>query len=157
MKLTEAKALLVELLKKHKLLEKGWGFKFDSAKRRFGCCNYRKRLIQLSEPLVLLNSTEQVTDTILHEIAHALTGPGIGHSFAWKTICTSIGANPSRCYDSNEVLAPPAKYVLVCPNCGKKSPRQKRTRKRYACSSCCKKYSGGRFDAKFLLQLKLNK
>jgi predicted SprT family Zn-dependent metalloprotease len=41
--------------------------------------------IGLSRLLVEVNDVIQVTDTILHEIAHALT-LGDGHGYAWKRV-----------------------------------------------------------------------
>ena len=42
-------------------------------------------------------SLRQVTDTILHEIAHALAGPGAGHGPAWKATASRLGATPKSC------------------------------------------------------------
>ena len=44
-----------------------------------------------------LSSLDQVRDTILHEIAHALVGPGHGHDAVWKRKCREVGARPERC------------------------------------------------------------
>lgn len=79
----------------------GWSFRFDHARRRFGSCRYRERVITLSRPLVLLNGVDEVRDTILHEIAHALT-PGDGHGGKWKSACRRIGARPVRCYTDSD-------------------------------------------------------
>jgi hypothetical protein len=43
------------------------------------------------------NGAEEIVDTILHEIAHALVGPRHGHDTVWKAKCTDIGARPERC------------------------------------------------------------
>ena len=37
---------------------------------------------------------DEVRDTILHEIAHALVGPGHGHDAVWKAKCVEVGAKP---------------------------------------------------------------
>ena len=97
----------------------GWRFRFDHARRRFGSCRYRQKLITLSRPLTILNPEEQVRDTLLHEIAHALT-PGDGHGARWKRKCREIGARPQRCYTDASVLSPPrrpAPYQYGCPAC----------------------------------------
>jgi SprT-like family len=99
MDLMEARALALELMKEHGL--EFWYFEFDNAKRRFGICRYNRRTIGLSRNLVLLSNKEQVKDTILHEIAHALVGPGYGHSWVWKRMALEIGCDGNRCYDSN--------------------------------------------------------
>jgi len=67
-----ARILAVTLMQQHGLV--GWTFKFDHARRRFGCCNFTRRTISLSRPLTFLNDDAEVRDTILHEIAHALAG-----------------------------------------------------------------------------------
>lgn len=103
-----------KLMDHHGLLD--WKFEFDRAKRRFGLCSYRRKTISLSAPLVLLNSQEETTDTILHEIAHAISFIKYGHrghGRIWKSVCVQIGARPQRCYSSKEVSQPSPKYLLV--------------------------------------------
>jgi predicted SprT family Zn-dependent metalloprotease len=114
-----AKHLANHLLNVHGLTQKGWKFNFDSAKKRFGVCCHGPKTIGLSLPLTKLNTEEQVKDTILHEIAHALVGPQHGHDNVWKRKCIEIGAKPERCYSSSEVTQPKMKYVATCGACGK--------------------------------------
>nr|WP_257908483.1 SprT-like domain-containing protein [Janibacter limosus] len=52
-----------------------WRLVVDRAKKRAGVCRAAERTIGLSGPLTALHSPEQVRDTVLHEIAHALVGP----------------------------------------------------------------------------------
>ncbi len=110
-----------ELLAKELINEflpyRGWNFQFDNAKRRFGQCRFSKRTISLSKPLTIANDEAQVRDTILHEIAHALAGASAGHGPIWKNMCAFVGANPQRCYTSNEVSSVQAPYALYCPTC----------------------------------------
>jgi len=101
--------------------EKGltdWTFDFDRSVRRFGVCNYRKRLISMSEKLVLLNGFDQVFNTLMHEIAHALVGYHAGHGPVWKEKAQSLGCNGERCYSSEEVVMPTPKYEGTCEKCG---------------------------------------
>ncbi|MGJ8725880.1 MAG: SprT family zinc-dependent metalloprotease [Roseibacillus sp.] len=113
----EALDLLQCKLAEHGLAERGWTGSLDNAERRFGICRPAKREISLSRPLAALNPEEEVLDTILHEIAHALagieTGQNCGHDERWKAICRRIGARPDRCYDGEEVNAPDAPWVLA--------------------------------------------
>ncbi|HEY2587403.1 MAG TPA: SprT-like domain-containing protein [Tepidisphaeraceae bacterium] len=116
----------------------GWSFRFDHAKRRFGSCQHRERTITLSRPLVLLNDVAEVRDTILHEIAHALT-PGDGHGPKWRAACRRVGARPVRCYSDHTVRSParpPAPYRLGCGRCDWWVERRRRTRTRYICRRC---------------------
>jgi hypothetical protein len=86
---------------KHGLEE--WSFAWDNSKSVLVYVNIRLNsgyaptgTIGLSR-LLVVNDVIQVTDTILHEIAHALT-LGDGHGYAWKRKCIEIGAKPERCY-----------------------------------------------------------
>ncbi|HYO07513.1 MAG TPA: SprT-like domain-containing protein, partial [Tepidisphaeraceae bacterium] len=81
MNLYAARLLTRSLMNQHGLSD--WRFDFDHARRRFGSCRPRQKLITLSRHLVFLNEEPEVRDTILHEIAHALT-PGDGHGRRWK-------------------------------------------------------------------------
>ena len=137
MELAQARKLAEDLMRLHKLLPK-WSFKFDRSKVSFGKCYYAKKQISLSQYLVELNEEDEVRDTILHEIAHALT-PGDGHGPLWKAMCVRIGANPARCYDAETVRSParPApKYRLGCQACDWWVDRRKLTRHRYICRRC---------------------
>ena len=125
MKVLEAYDLARKLLQEHGLRQKGWVIDIDNAKRRFGCCNYTKKEISLSKPLIEANDYVQVLDTILHEIAHALT-PGAGHGSEWKKMCVKIGAKPERCYSSEDTTIIAGKYRAVCGGCGKTHTRHKR-------------------------------
>ena len=125
-------------MREHGLLEAGWTFAFDHARRRFGCCNLTRRRITLSRPLTFLNTEAQVRDTILHEIAHALT-PGDNHGPRWRAMCIKLGANPVRCYREHEVISPPrppARYKLGCAACGWWVDRRCRPRQKLLCAKC---------------------
>ncbi len=93
----------------------GWRITLSSRMNRaLGKCFYRTRTIQLSLAHVRLNDAVAVRDTVLHEIAHALT-PGHGHDRVWKAMARKVGAKPVRC-DTTSAL-PPGKWVAVCPSC----------------------------------------
>ena len=119
----EASRLARTLMNDHGL--DTWVFQFDRAKRRFGRCSHDSRTISLSEPLTRLNPEEQVRDTILHEIAHALVGPGAGHGRVWKLKAREVGANPERTY-SDDAVQPTGNWVGTCPTCSKRFNRVKR-------------------------------
>lgn len=146
MDLTDAARIAKGLMIQHGL--KGWQFTFDRATRRFGYCDYRKQRISLSVSLVQLNTNEHVIDTILHEIAHALCGPGNGHNQKWKETAARIGCKPKRCY-TGEVITPQAKYTARCPDCGKTG--QARRRSKVACRFCCQQFNGGYYTEQFRL------
>ncbi len=123
MQLYLAQQLAKNLMLKHNLTS--WTFVFDNSVRRFGQCCYTARTIKLSKHLTALNDEATVKDTILHEIAHALT-PGAHHGWAWKRKCIEIGAKPERCYTSENTVTPKLRYVAECQGCGKEIERQKK-------------------------------
>jgi predicted SprT family Zn-dependent metalloprotease len=142
-------------------IDLGYKFRWDNARRRFGCCNYGQLHISLSKPLCSINLDKihgKVTDTILHEIAHALCIEvygrldGRGHGSNWISIAKQIGCDGKRCYDANLVENPTSKYILICPTCGKESKRYKKPTKSYACGECC----NGVYNAEHKLIIKQN-
>lgn len=145
MNLNDAKLLAERLMTDNGLIPH-WTFRFDRAVRRFGCCYWRKRMITLSRVLTELNAAAEVRDTILHEIAHALVGPGHWHDKAWKAKAAEIGCIGNRCYDNRAVNTPSHKYEAQCLGC-KKMYRTHRRRK-VSCGLC----SGGRFNPSYLLR-----
>lgn len=129
MDLKHASTLASSLLKNHGLFELGWRVRFDNSTRRFGQCRYRDKMISLSMALVQLNDREQVQETILHEIAHALVGPGIGHGPEWQEMCLVVGCKPIRCYNLDEVSTPKGNWCATCPSCGMTDRRLKRPKR----------------------------
>ena len=150
MNLNHARGLAVELIAKHGLTE--WRFRFDNALRRFGCCKHSSKTITLSAKLTELNSETRVTNTILHEIAHALVGVGHGHDLIWKRKAVEIGCNGERCYNPQEVNSPDGKYTAVCPNCKHEHKRFRKKIRRSSCGYC----SGGKFNPEYELKYTKN-
>lgn len=79
-----------------------WTFFWDRARRRLGACWYARRSISLSRHLLGEGGCSgiELRDTILHEIAHALSfthGGERGHGVLWKRWCLFLGARPRRC------------------------------------------------------------
>lgn len=122
----EVLTLAAELMYKFDLYQHGWRFKFDNSVKRFGVCRYRRKIIGISIPLSSINGIDQVKDTILHEIAHAIAGNSAGHGQRWKDVCIAIGAKPERCYDSHSIETPTLRYYAICGGCGKEWQRAKK-------------------------------
>ena len=79
----------------------GWTLAFVEAKRRLGDCHSRHRVIRISRTHALGGSKEQIRDTVLHEIAHAIAGREAGHGPLWKVTARRIGATPrAKAYES---------------------------------------------------------
>jgi len=132
----DAAHLARQLMREHKL--DGWAFTFDRARRRFGSCSPSRKRISLSLPLTTLNDEPQVRDTILHEIAHALT-PGDGHGERWRAACARIGAKPARCFHEHEVAMPvrrEAPYRIGCASCDWWADRRHLRRVKLLCRHC---------------------
>jgi len=136
----------------------GYTFHFDNARQRLGCCSYSNKTISLSKYLCLENLDKvdgKLTDTMLHELAHAFAreihGRGCSHDYRWVRIAQAIGCDGERCYSSEDVNAVTnSKYTNTCPACGNTTPSHKRRRRSYACTPCCNKAGGG-YRAEFKL------
>lgn len=126
----DAETLARGLMEDHGLFETGWSFKWDRALKRFGFCQWSKKVISLSWHLVGMNDESHVRNIILHEIAHALAPKYAHHGPEWKRIAVSVGCTGDTCYDSTVVAMPKAAWVGTCP-CGTEITRQRRTRGLY--------------------------
>ena len=115
--------LAANLLEKYGLTD--WHFNWDNAKRRGGRCEYMYRRITMSRHLVPMWTEEQVYNTLIHEIAHALVGPGFGHGPVWARKMRELGAVPDRCHN-NAVVEP--HLHAVCQTHGVVAKRHRRTR-----------------------------
>lgn len=109
-----------------------WLFEFDRAARRFGACYYGRKKISLSEKLTVLNSEAAVRETLLHEIAHALTPNDRGHGKEWARACWKLGIPANRCFDSS-VETPKGQWRATCIVCGKEHTMHRRPKNRRSC------------------------
>ncbi len=131
--------MALDLMRIHGLLEGAnpYRFSFNHARREFGSCNTRKRLILLSAELTKLNSEDHARDTILHEIAHALV-PDDGHGIEWQRKAIEIGCD-GKARDDDTVIVPQKTYEAVCSFCGA-VPRAYR-KKNALCGNCDSVYN----------------
>jgi len=130
MELNTARSMALAEMSKWGLLPV-WHFEFNNRKRGLGLCKHLDKAICLSTNYVALNSEEAILDTILHEIAHALVGPGKGHKREWKLMCMRVGCQSLSATKSANM--PTARYTLTCPCCGQvfRYHRQSKTIKRF--------------------------
>ena len=89
----KAEVIANRLIREH--LSSEWSFKWNNRKRAFGVCSYRTKTIQLSKPITTHEGEKKITDTILHEIAHAIAGHDAGHGAEWKRVARRLGASPT--------------------------------------------------------------
>lgn len=156
----EAETLCRRLMAEHGVDKLGWVFKWSNGVRQMGCVYFRtvrcrftgrvEKLVQelrLSRNLVRLNGVEEVTDVILHEIAHILAGLSHGHDHVWKAMCRKIGARPEMYCSTDRVATVPHKYHVVCGCCGKTVQKRHKLAKvgyfdRRYCGNCGPKSLG---------------
>ena len=131
MEIKKAEHLARRLMKKHGLAD--WLLRLDNAKRRAGMCKHSTKTISLSVPLVRIRSDDNVRNTILHEIAHALVGPGHGHDYVWRRKAIEIGCDGKRCFTDAKIEG---KWVAICVH-GNRFSRHKRPRKNTTYSCLC--------------------
>lgn len=113
-----------------------WKIRIGTAKNFAGMCDFSRKQITMSLFLANARSRENTVDTILHEIAHALTPKDGGHGKEWKAVASRIGANPSRCFDRKEIDPALAyKYHGRCPTHIERTTRRNR-RAHIKCLKC---------------------
>ena len=114
LRVLEVRRLAAELFARHGLGD--WSFSFNRSKTQLGLCLFGRKVIQLSVHFIARNGDELIRDTLLHEIAHALVGPGHGHDTVWKAKCAEVGARPERlCFDAD---MPDGCWQALCGSCG---------------------------------------
>jgi len=119
-------------------LDDSWSFAFDHAKTRAGLCNYTAKRISVSRHIALRSDDDEVHQTLLHEVAHAIAGPRAGHGAEWKRVAAEIGYVGGRTHDGpvpNE-LAP---WVGTCPN-GHIAYRYRRPTRETSCGKCSRRF-----------------
>jgi predicted SprT family Zn-dependent metalloprotease len=122
----QARALLAH----HQLSQ--WSFQFDTGTRRAGACHFTTQLISLSHEFAKRAPEEEIRDTILHEIAHALVGKEHNHDQVWQTQACRIGCSGQRCH--NVQFAPP-RYIMKCVR-GCWVATAERRRRNLICKQC---------------------
>ena len=141
-----ARQLATSLLAQHGL--SGWRFLLDHGRTRCGACHYATRTISVSRHFVSLNSQAEVENVILHEIAHALVGPGHGHGQRWQQTARAIGARPEA-YAPDDIQMPAAKWQIVCRQCGETLAHRHRRSLKLAQRRCGHCYGELRWQENF--------
>lgn len=121
-----------------------WTFGFDSAKRRFGLCNYSDQHITVSRYLVDIHTLDETMQVVLHEIAHAISGKRAGHGKKWLATAKALGYRAEK-MAGTEIAQETAKFIGVCPN-GHEHFRFRKPTKALSCAVC-----SSRYDKRFLI------
>jgi len=129
---TEQRMHMLSIMRHHGL--HSWSLRITRSKATLGQCRYALKQIDVSK----YQPDGCYMDTLLHEIAHALT-PHHGHDEVWKAKCIEIGAVPVECAQGTHRTH--HLYAYSCSHCGaevKKSFGKLRKPEKYW-SRCCYK------------------
>lgn len=136
------------LMEEHGLTDIGWRIDFNNAKSTAGTCDYSKKTIFLSRFYLKHNDVSTTWNTITHEVAHALVGPGHGHGRVWRTQHIRLGGSGDRTLSlegkAKEEYIRSSKWTGTCP----KNPEHTFARNRLtqtarsgSCSRCSSTFS----------------
>jgi len=149
MNITEARRLYTDLKNGYGLND--WKVEFNNNVSRAGVCNYDKKTLFISKKILSHASDEQIKNTMLHEIAHALEYEKTGtsnHGWRFQNICHDIGCKVG--YGSemerDELFGTKYdKWTYTCQGCGQTfgTSRKMTTLARTKCARC-----HGRFTEK---------
>lgn len=132
MNVTEALWLYRELADKHGLEE--WTIQLDKrASTRAGVCRYRSKTLGLSKWFIEQAPVAEIRNVILHEIAHALVGPGKGHGPIWKAKAREIGCTGDRCHTVENKARKPRPHWAASCSCGGPHVRSNKPRGTWRC------------------------
>ena len=101
-----------------------WSATFDLAAGRAGICYFREKLICLAVSYCMTAPEEELIDTVLHEVAHALVGAEHNHDRVWKLAAMRIGCTADRC---TAVTHTASKWIGRC-KCARPILRKRLTR-----------------------------
>ena len=126
MDLSKAEMMAKDLIKHHNI---GYTFGWINTRRVLGRCYYYRKHIALSRKTTPYQTEDQVLDTILHEIAHALAfkAGGRHHDNIWKGFSNQLGAIPTR-IQPGEHKPMLSTYIGKCLTCGHEWNVNKRIR-----------------------------
>lgn len=141
-KIEMAKSVAEKLLAKHGLED--WSIKTNKKRAVLAETWHNTKLISISKYFIRVAEKEEFEGVFLHEIAHALLGPGYGHGREFVDKCKSISSSAD--YASYGVSIPIRKYLLSCPECGQTGSNN-RAEDRY-CARCFEKGDIVKFNVK---------
>lgn len=106
-------------------------FEFDRGKRRIGATHFVRigntvlpKKITISRHFAEILSDDEIRETMLHEIAHALAGHAAGHGPRWQAEARKLGIKGDRCKATS--AAPEKSVKGWCPVCEKVAMQQHR-------------------------------
>ena len=137
----------------------------DSMYRYLGLCSYcvdgKNKYVTLKFSLPFFKACQktgnydEMKNTVLHEIGHAITyykyGVSHTHDHLWKKITKEIGGKPQKKSDAD--FFEPYRYIYKCPYCGNETKTIRKYMRGVACGKCCNNYNGGMYSAEYILDL----
>jgi len=99
-----------------------------------------------------IQDSEQVKQTILHEIAHCFAFEIYqhrGHGFKWKQIARHIGYTGERTSLVEDKKLPKSKYTLKCNYCDHIGRMYKKPKRSRSCPNC----HPGSYNANYKLEV----
>lgn len=117
-----ARKMYKDLAREHGLLEKGWKVMFNDRISSAGLCSDRKKVLYLSRKFLKDATNEQIRNTMLHEIAHALEFDKWGessHNWRFRNLCVEIGCDPDSNLNRETLYGNKYdKWTYTCKGCG---------------------------------------
>jgi hypothetical protein len=119
-----------------------WTLRFGAGSKQAGLCERGLKRLTFSGPLFSIWTQDHCRNTILHEIAHALT---TGHHTAeWRRVFISMGGNGKTGWDNSDGRPTlPPRFIGTCP---RGHIIKKNRRDKTSCSTC----NPRRFDSRYL-------
>ena len=120
----------LELLGLHNLQD--WSVSINGSRSALAFTDHIDKDISISKFFVYMSSKKQFDGVVLHEIAHALLGPGFGHGDEFLELCKKI--SPDDDYAKAWVDIGIRRYFFECPRCSYSGYHNSKSDK--ACPEC---------------------
>lgn len=88
--------LATALLREFNLAGQGWSVRLSKSSTRAGRCDYVRKQLEFSTRAIAQYSNEEMEEVILHELAHAIVGPGHEHGRVWAAQVRELGGHPQE-------------------------------------------------------------
>lgn len=118
----------------------GWKVIFEHSISRAGRCRHDEKTISYGVPFLLYASDAERANTVLHEVAHAITGAGHGHELTWKNNFLKLGGNGSVSSHYPDSIYTEANFTWLgtCPTCKDRTGMNNAPETVWGCAKCPK-------------------
>lgn len=138
--MTEAEKIRIALIRIAEITRAyglgNYTIRLDKTRRRVACYYHSRKLFSYSRYFIIASTEDQLVDTVLHEIAHALVVPGSGHNKVWSDTYKRIGGGKNGSKALNNIDMSIERYKLFCPGCNSEYYVNRNIYKR--CGKCMK-------------------